>query len=1080
MNGRTESETMASDEPNDDIAQSFDQRTLGRGAEMETNQSWSNDPLIGRQLGEYVIRRVIGRGGMGSVYEAFHVHLQKVVAIKVLASHLLDDPRAVERFRREMRTIGRINSPYIVQALDARLTGDVHYLVMEFVDGLDADELVRRLHGIPVEDACEIVRHAALGLQDAHQHELVHRDIKPKNIAVASSGKVKILDLGLALCKSEVMGSGRLTANAAIGSYQYMAPEQFDDSHDVDIRADLYSLGCTLYHLLTGNPPFSGSRYRTLTSLMEAHRSATPPPVTQFNGMVRPELVEVLQRLLAKSPDERLQTPGELAEMMRPFVEGANLAGLVAMARESDEEEPQADIATAGASPATKPERSKARPSGRTPIPLRSHETMEATVGLEERLPRKQRWKLLLGFSIAASLVVGLLAGSFGRFQIKTQLESSQLEELAHYTQLMPGLNGSWWLEETPWLLPPVRAAAAEEMSPNSSGFKIPLTGRIDPPDELLSNIESARENAKVQDLQYSLNDLFERLVRQSIPAIKDSFLYIQPTDPEVMDESRLREKMTRISEWYDGSSNVPTPLALHVKALALHKQGKVDEAESCYKEALKRYEEMVPSPLLEALCSADYGELLYVMSRYDDSALRFRAAATQVQDIENEHPEFVVYTLGREADSLRKANDSAVQARQSLSHASKVAEKLPEEHPLRAYLDERSAWLALDDWHVADAITLFESAIARRQRSMEQENRRAPFFIFFDKQAVAVAERLRGNPGRSKELLEDLVKTLTTAMSEKNSSPKQRSEMRGRYINTQERLADILLYAGEFRLAREMLQKDVDFIDQKRVIDDMQLVRYIDRIHDKLAFACAMDGKGSQVESLLHKADGRDIAPYKTKFRDLALLVNDVNAKKDGSVDKLADLILSMRLTDAGRDEMEFAFLAGRVYLALPEARGDQAVKVVRRIEEIADLIDSRADDTVDIERYLRPQYDVMVHSAAFLNEYPASELAQLMVDARHPNSSKDLKDTVVFYFFEKEGFVVDTDADGNATTLPLTFGFADIRAARAESQGSEEIARKIPENVRRRMQSLPPEKIYWADPVLEITDKDQPIAKS
>lgn len=1071
---------MASNDSNDDIARSVDQRTLGRGAEMETNQSWSNDPLIGRQLGEYVIRRVIGRGGMGSVYEAFHVHLQKVVAIKVLASHLLDDPRAVERFRREMRTIGRINSPYIVQALDARLTGDVHYLVMEFVDGLDADELVRRLHGIPVEDACEIVRHAALGLQDAFEHELVHRDIKPKNIAVASSGKVKILDLGLALCKSEVMGSGRLTANAAIGSYQYMAPEQFDDSHDVDIRADLYSLGCTLYHLLTGNPPFSGSRYRTLTSLMEAHRSATPPPVTQFNGMVRPELVEILQKLLAKSPEERPQTPGELAELMRPFVDGANLAGLVAMARESDEEEQQADIATAGASPATKPEKSKSRSSGRTPFPLRSHETMEATVGLNDELPKKRRWKWLLGFSIAASLVVGLLAGSFGRFQIKTQLESSQLEELANYTQLMPGLNGSWWLEETPWLLPPVRAAAAEEMSPNSSGFKIPLTGRIDPPEELLNNIETARENAKVQDLQLDLNDLFERLVRQSIPAIKDSFLYIQPTDPEVMDESRLREKMTRISEWYDGTSNVPTPLALHVKALALHKQGKVEEAGACYKEALKRYEEMVPSPLLEALCSADYGELLYVMSRYDDAALRFRAAVTQVQDIEDEHPEFVVYTLGREADSLRKANDSAVQAKQSLLRAEKIVAKLPKDHPLRAYLDERSAWLALDDWHVADAVRLFESAISRRQQSMEQENRRAPFFIFFDKQAVAVAERLRGNSERSKELFEELIKTLTTTMAEKNSTPKQRSEMRGRYINTQERLADIFLYAGEFRQAREMLQKDVDFIDQKRVVDDMQLVRYIDRIHDKLAFAYAMDGKDAQVAGLLSKADGRDIAPYKTKFRDLALLVNDINAKKEGSADKLAELILSIRLTDVGRDEMEFAFLAGRVYLGLPEARGDQAVKVVRRIEEIADLIDSRADDTVDIERYLRPQYDVIVRSAAFLNEYPAIELAQLMVDARHPNATKDLKDSVVFYFFDKDGFVVDTDSEGNGTTLPLTFGFADIRAARTESQGREELSRKIPETIRRRIQTLPANKVYWADPVLEITSEELPIAKS
>ena len=1072
---------MAPDDSNDDIARTFDRRPKGRGAENDANPSWSNDPLIGRQLGEYVVRRVIGRGGMGSVYEAFHVHLQKVVAIKVLASHLLDDPRAVERFRREMRTIGRINSPYIVQALDARLSGDVHYLVMEYVDGLDADELVRRLHGIPVEDACEIVRLVALGLQDAHAHDLVHRDIKPKNIAISTSGKVKLLDLGLALCKSEVLGSGRLTANAAIGSYQYMAPEQFDDSHEVDIRADLYSLGCTLYHLLTGNPPFSGSRFRTLTSLMEAHRSVAPPPVANFNGMVTPELGEILQRLLAKSPEDRLQTPGELARLMLPFVNGANLASLVGIARETDDEGVQTDIPTAGASPATNPENAKPVSSNRTPSYAVSPGNMSETVAADSHiLAQRKSWKLILGGAAAAIVLIAFFGGGFSLFQLRTQLNSARLDALSNFTQLMPGLNGSWWLEETPWLLPPVRATAAEALEPHSSGFDIPLSARVAPPEQLLTDIDAARQEARVQDLQLDLNELVERLVREGIPAIKDSFLFIQPSDPEVMDDSRLRDKLTKISEWYSGSKEVPAALGLHVQALCLHKQGKVTEAETNYKDALAAYEKMTPSPLLLSLCSADYGELLYVMSRYDDAALRFRSALTQVQDIESQYPEFVVYTLGREADSLRKANDSSEQAAQSLKRAEKVATNLPPNHPLLAFLDERKAWLALDDWHVKSAIELFESAIARRRQSVEQGNRRAPFFIFFDQQAIAVAERLRGNPERSKQLLEELVAAISVALAEKASSPKQRSELRGRYINTQERLADILLFSGQYAKARELLQKDVEFIDQRRVVDDVQLVRYIDRIHDKLAFACAMDGKGTQVEALLKKANGRGISPYKTKFQDLALLVNDINAKKEGAVDRLAELILSIRLADAGRDDMEFAFLATSVYLALPDARGEKAISVVRRADEIADLIDSRADDLVDIERYLRPQYDAMIRAAAFLTDYPASDLARLMMDARYANSASDLKDTIVFYFFAKDGFVVDTDAEGNATTLPLTFGYEEIRAAKMEAQAREELARRIPDSIRRRVQALPADRVRWADPVLEITDEEFPIKRS
>src|SRR5262249_26297230 len=234
----------------------------------------------------YRILSVLGAGGMGVVYKAEHQLMERPVALKVISSRLMGDPAMVERFRREVRSAARLFHPNIVTAYDAEQAGDTHFLVMEFVEGTSLDRVVARDGPLPVIRACEYIRQAALGLEHAFEHGMVHRDIKPQNLMLAPAAKgrpwglIKILDFGLARLaevggvpssvssgldrsgarRAEAMGAGSdaLTeTGAVVGTPDYIAPEQIRDPHTADIRADIYSLGCTLYFLLTGKVLFA-------------------------------------------------------------------------------------------------------------------------------------------------------------------------------------------------------------------------------------------------------------------------------------------------------------------------------------------------------------------------------------------------------------------------------------------------------------------------------------------------------------------------------------------------------------------------------------------------------------------------------------------------------------------------------------------------------------------------------------------------------------------------------------------------------------------------------------------------------
>lgn len=287
-------------------------------------------------IGHYQVLDRLGEGGVSEVFRAWDTRHGREVALKVLRQHLSVNRDMVRQFRIEAEAIIRLSHPNIIRTLDAGESGPFHYLAMELVEGMDLERYVQQVGPLPVEQACDYARQAAQGLQHAHQFGLVHRDIKPANLFLLhpplADGKrgpdpvVKIIDWGLARCARPESGllvpspsqlgreKGRL-----LGTADYMAPEQIEDATLVDIRADIYSLGCVLFYLLTGAPPFAGG---SVMQKVVQHQEATPPPLRTARPDVSEELEALVHQMLLKSPRNRPQLPLLVVAALRRFLSG--------------------------------------------------------------------------------------------------------------------------------------------------------------------------------------------------------------------------------------------------------------------------------------------------------------------------------------------------------------------------------------------------------------------------------------------------------------------------------------------------------------------------------------------------------------------------------------------------------------------------------------------------------------------------------------------------------------------------------------------------------------------------------------
>jgi serine/threonine-protein kinase len=275
----------------------------------------------GLSIDRYVLLDRLGRGAMGKVYKARHRFMGRIVALKFITREYLSRPNALPRFLREMRVVGRLDHPNIVRALDAEQIGHDPCIVMEYVPGQDLEQLLQARGPLPPEDVARWALEAALGLAHAHAQGVIHRDIKPSNLLLGHDGRVRILDLGLATLIDDPdadLSTVKTSDGGAVGTADYMSPEQAIARDPLDARTDLYSLGCVMYHLITGSVPFpEGSRIECMASRIKNR----PVPIDQRRPGVPAELIAVVDCLMAIDRDDRYASAIDVAEALRAVVQ---------------------------------------------------------------------------------------------------------------------------------------------------------------------------------------------------------------------------------------------------------------------------------------------------------------------------------------------------------------------------------------------------------------------------------------------------------------------------------------------------------------------------------------------------------------------------------------------------------------------------------------------------------------------------------------------------------------------------------------------------------------------------------------
>lgn len=270
-------------------------------------------------LSKYRLLKHLGTGGMSSVYLGEHTLMNRKVAIKVLPRRRVHDASYLARFHLEAEAAARLDHPNIVRAFDVDNEDDTHYIVMEFVPGSDLQQVVRERGALPFEAAADYIAQAADGLQHAHDKGIVHRDIKPANLLLDDRGLVKILDMGLARLKREEESSIPITPeDNVLGTADYLSPEQAENSETVDHRADIYSLGCSLYFLIAGNPPFPDG---SMAQRIAKHKDVMPAKLRKLRPNCPESLEQMCEKMLAKNPDDRYAQASDIAGELRRWLE---------------------------------------------------------------------------------------------------------------------------------------------------------------------------------------------------------------------------------------------------------------------------------------------------------------------------------------------------------------------------------------------------------------------------------------------------------------------------------------------------------------------------------------------------------------------------------------------------------------------------------------------------------------------------------------------------------------------------------------------------------------------------------------
>ena len=675
-----------------------------------------------------------------------------------------------------------------------------------------------RVNGMSIGAACEVIRQAALGLHHAHQRGLVHRDIKPGNLMLEYHGLVKVLDLGLGKFQADVMQTersiGPLTqAGTTMGTVDYMAPEQWDDPTTVDIRADIYSLGNTLYFLLHGHPPFDGKNYGTNREKLMAHIVADPPSLREGCPDVPPELEQVYLKLSAKEVINRYQTPLEVVEAIERFADANELQKYVPTELKNR--------------PDGEPSTSSYHNDNITHDTIASYPiTPSRRRRISELVPRPKPWYKrqefyafialfnLLLFIVAVFVISRLwheepIAPQ--EFVVISEVESlrydsTERDAIAADLIELPGLSGSTWFSEMPWFTPFVRHEVANSLQQTTK------------PETVLGNNMRGYLDADSLNVQQWLWALTEKVKGKLTPPQQQLVNDLKALADSNLDGVAYAEQVeTALQKYTNGKASLPylatdantEAMLMHLLADLKSNKGIAEQSRQKYQEALDAYAIDNFSQRLKLLCMTDMARLTArTLNDYDRAhqmygEVRASQLATGLLKVE-------VYTaVGMELSGIGRYDDQNFRiAERLLTDPNRI--NIGNNHPLVAHVLERYAWSLIDQWQVDEAQKLFAKALSIREaNSREGKNPFADIYILHNRHGIAMTTRFRGDPVSARQqfaqIVDDIDKKLAEAEGPSKSDPntlrpgqlRYLRELRERAANSRYRWADCELFGG-------------------------------------------------------------------------------------------------------------------------------------------------------------------------------------------------------------------------------------------------------------------------------------------
>ena len=1013
----------------EDLFSQFSPPTVGTGAASKLKMLETP-----HQLDTYEILAECGYGGMGVVYKARHMVLRRLCALKVLRDRY--DVDAAERFRQEMEHAGKLVHPNIVMVHDAGDDEHRLYLVMEYVDGYDLQRLTKQNGPLPVGAACEMVRQAALGLRHADEHFLVHRDIKPSNLMLDSSGRVKILDFGLARFRAEHDDAvSRVTTKdgTLLGTVDFMAPEQWRNAASVTIQADLYSLGCTLFYLLTGAVPFprnvdSENALNTLIYKQSAHQTFPVPKLKEFRSDCPPELQTLLDRMMAKRPEDRPLHPGIAAVDLEAFADKTEFEKLV-----PDPEPPSVVENTSGRGSARS---GRSRPIGLKPpstvpsgrvdrgsskIPVDASDIETGSQGATEVLPipwmlertkRLQRRRVLIGLMgmIAAIGVFLGLRQFFGR------VSDAQIA-MAHEYASLPGLNGGWWFDETPWFTPATRQLVFDkiqdgetEVSGNSLEElrqRFRQSSIMETYQQLGSVVESISTElpAECRRRVSGLKKLAEDAKQLELKEVQETLEPLQPISLNGSSSGPDLDKK-RILEAIPADSSAQE---LHLFAVMLHSMTRTNEkaelaAELMYEQALNAYDtDPTAAPSLLALFHADFARFLSDRKQ----SLESRVHLDEAEKLDGS-PLFRIHLACQRADVMRLADTSTKQTLLKAAADLEAIEKFANEtfpsrdgteivHPLQAEISERLGWLALDSWRLDTAQDRFGMAAKFRDRChIAHGNLFAYENWVFDRQGQAMALHFLGRDSNQDgsppkdgavAVYQELIDRILQSQADPNLGAGQKLERRRRLPNLYERLADCYLFGPtpHYELAAEALEKGIGKATQLQFQNSTTLWFHLTRLHCKRVIALELAVQESTNTVNVKEADramdkaleslnerSQDTIDSVERYFVYELAIAEVlrQQRSRKSTNQLYELIEAVDARNVDRRNLEVILTAIRLYFDRVDMPTDE--ELLRVSDQLLEISDSLKG----IPNAMR---------VAFLN--PVLWTAVLSLDADNPN---------------------------------------------------------------------------------------------